>query len=102
MNTALTTADLTGVMEIGEGAFENAALEAVRLNANASVGERAFANTKLTQLVIPASGSFPLSAVEKYECGASPFRRRDRRAACRMERKRLPARGMTPCCARAK
>lgn len=36
----------------------------MRLNANASVGERAFANTKLTQLVIPASGSFPLSAVE--------------------------------------
>lgn len=62
--TALNAAELTNVTAIGAGAFEGSALERVRLSASASVGERAFANTKLKQLVIPAVGSFPLSAVE--------------------------------------
>ena len=62
--TALTSVDLTQAASIGEGAFEGAALESAALNPAASVGERAFANTRLTQIVIPADGSFPLSAVE--------------------------------------
>ena len=62
--TALNAAELTNVTAIGAGAFEGSALERVRLSTSASVGERAFANTKLKQLVIPAVGSFPLSAVE--------------------------------------
>ena len=44
--------------------YKRQALERVRLNAAASVGERAFANTKLTKMVIPTAGSFPLSAVQ--------------------------------------
>ena len=63
-DTALNAAELTNVTAIGAGAFEGSALERVRLSASASVGERAFANTKLKQLVIPTTGSFPLSAVE--------------------------------------
>ena len=63
-NTALTSIDLPQAAAIGEGAFEGSALEHVRLSAAVSVGERAFANTKLTQMVIPTVGSFPLSAVE--------------------------------------
>ena len=63
-DTALNAAELTNVTAIGAGAFEGSALERVRLSTSASVGERAFANTKLKQLVIPAVGSFPLSAVE--------------------------------------
>jgi len=63
-DTALVSVDLTQAASIGESAFEGAALESVALNPAASVGERAFANTGLTQLVIPADGSFPLSAVE--------------------------------------
>ncbi len=61
---SLTTAEMQNVTAIGAGAFEGSALERVRLNAAASVGERAFANTKLTKMVIPTAGSFPLSAVE--------------------------------------
>ncbi len=53
-----------GVTEIGESAFEGTALESVRLSASVSVGERAFADTKLTKVVIPADGSFALSAAE--------------------------------------
>ncbi len=60
--TALTLG--AGVTEIGESAFEGTALESVCLSASVFVGERAFANTKLTQVVIPADGSFPLSAAE--------------------------------------
>ena len=63
-NTALNTADLKNVTVIGAGAFEGTALESAAMNPAASVGERAFANTRLTQIVIPADGSFPLSAVE--------------------------------------
>ena len=63
-HTALTAADLKSVTDIGAGAFEGAALEEITLNSAADVGERAFANTRLTRLVVPASGSFPLSAVE--------------------------------------
>ncbi len=62
--TALISVDLTRAASIGESAFEGAALESVALNPAVSVGERAFANTGLTRLVIPADGSFPLSAVE--------------------------------------
>ncbi|MDD7412046.1 MAG: leucine-rich repeat protein, partial [bacterium] len=62
--TALHTADLANAAAIGAGAFEGSTLETVALSDSASVGERAFADTRLTQLVIPAAGSFPLSAVE--------------------------------------
>lgn len=62
--TALVSVDLTQAASIGASAFEGAALESVALNPAVSVGERAFANTRLTQFVIPADGSFPLSAVE--------------------------------------
>ena len=63
-NTALTAVDLSHATAIGANAFEGAPLQTVTLNAAASVDERAFANTQLAQLILPADGSFQLSAIE--------------------------------------